>query len=477
MNDTHEPFPFVLDPGDDLPRPSEPSRPGADESRPGADGSQPGTEGAGRTTTSEPQASGPRDDDEALDVLAPQMALAYGLEHLERDASSPLIDLARLPSWPTRTAPRSFTQAGDVELDAGHGIGFHLARRLGLGLRPGELVAVGAAHAGAGKTAWLMQLADGLSLRNLAVLGEPLEGRGATSWTEILTPVFLVSEMSVEALTWRTLARWTGHPAYLLRAGRTGLARDGEAARQAWAAARSALAPDSPLQRARCWQRRLSSAVASEAAAKGPAVLVRLLARQVERWREDLARAHPKQDIVPIVVLDPLQRWQSGRADEVADLNTLVRALATQTEVHRWVTLVTSDTNKASAKGDNASHEASEEGAAVFRGSYSLIHEASAALYLRRPPTYEPSDDDARSHQRHAEMVLVKSRWGDTKGTAPRYRWQIDVGRFWPMPAEEADRSTRQDRKTATPPASRGKARKPASPPSAIDIERERNRY
>lgn len=245
---------------------------------------------------------------------APTLADAYGLAHLEADRGRQLLSLAKLPPWPDTVPPAS-----------GHGWGEHLDQLLGHGLRPGEMVAIGAASAGAGKTAWLMQLVDGVALRNPYLLA----GEGA--WGPQLTPVLMASEMSPDALAWRSLARWTGHPASTFRAGQSLARRHPSRApelRQAWEGARQALTGE--FGQARHWQRLLSPGKAGLAASRGAKLFVEHLRATVGAWRELLAHEHPGHELVPFVVVDPLQRYQSGH-DEVTDLNALARELCAVT--------------------------------------------------------------------------------------------------------------------------------------------------
>ena len=367
------------------------------------------------------------------------------------DKRKGLISLKRLPGWPGHHEDGGF----------GHGWGPCLNGLLSHGLRPGEMVGLGAAHAAAGKTAFVMQLLDGLALRNRRILnGEAVGGAP-------LTPVLIASEMSTAALTWRSLARWTGCSSNVFRAGRTlleshhpSVAREAE---EAWQKADEAL--EGEFGAGRHWMRLLSPARASLATAQGAKVLVEDIRALVESWREELGREHQGREIVPIVMVDPLQRYQSGQ-DEVADLNALARELCAATVAGDWITLLTSDTNKASAKGErNEKGSDSEEGAAVFRGSYNLMHEVSAAIYLRKAA--DATEDEQKDGLRYVETVLVKARWGGGVAPWPRFRWYGATGRFWPMTAEATERHNAhlrddaEQRKTEAKKSSNGSKKSP----------------
>jgi hypothetical protein len=375
-----------------------------------------------------------------LEALAPTFASSYGSEHLASDEERELVSLAQLPGWdPNGREPPAFF--GSATAPDGHGLGAHFSDAMGHGLRPGEMLAIGAASAGAGKTAFLMQLVDGLALRNVDVF------KGRSAWGSVLTPVLVASEMGIDALTWRSLARWTGHSASIFRGGRTvlnhGTPRQKDEARAAWTAAQSALFPSSPLGLSRKWLRLMSAAHVGSLLEGGPQAFVSELERIVEAWREQLAK-DTKKDVVPIVVLDPLQRYQGG--DEAIDaLSALSRALCTSTVEKKWITLLTSDTNKASAKGDNAKDATdAEQATAVFRGSYNLMHEVTAAVALRTSKTLFPSEDEKKRGVRVVEAVFAKQRWGSAAQPGPHFVFDGPTLRFFPMTREETEKRLRE---------------------------------
>lgn len=385
-----------------------------------------------------------------LETDAPTLASAYGVEHLLADRHRELISLSRLPPWPSSPPPQF-----------GHGLGQHLNDILGGGLAPGEMVAVGASSAGAGKTAWLMQLADGMALRTAAIAQ-----RGETQWGQQLTPVFLASEMGAQALSWRSLARWTGLHANIFRGGKTQGRRREEDADAAFAAGQQALMGE--LGEARGFMRTLSPQVASRLAGEGAAALIGHLRKLVNAWKEALQKAHPDKSVVPIVLVDPIQRYQQGD-DEISDLNALARELCAATLEDGWISLVSSDTNKSSARGYTDGRDDVEEGAGVFRGSYKLIHEVTAAIYLRKPPDYRQSDADKQQALRHVEVVLVKNRWGATSSPWPRYIWEGPTMRFYPQTRERSEQlaqseaSAAADEKMTRRAASKGENGQPDS--------------
>lgn len=347
----------------------------------------------------------------SLDETAPTFASSYGPSQLERDRTRQLVSLARLPGWP-----------GDTS-DAGHGWGLPLNEVLGGGICPGYMLAVGAAGAGMGKTAWIMQVADGLALRTAELVDK---GGNAP-----LTPVLILSEMGVQALTWRTLARWTGHNARVFRAGHS--ADDPEerdAVRRHFEEAADALS--GPLGKARAYMRALRLPAGD---------VVRDIARDVTRWKEELTRQADGREVWPVVVVDPIQRWQREELDEVQGLNVLAEGLRALADDRGAVVFLTSDTNKPAAA---STREAGSEGTrawatGLFRGSYKLQHAADAALALWRPaPNGSPAPG--------LIGVLAKNRWGGLTGKVGgdpiAWRWATEDGtlRFTPATQEEVER-------------------------------------
>jgi len=331
-----------------------------------------------------------------LDTIAPTFAAAYGLAELEADRTRQLVSLAQLPSWP----------GGPAE---GHGWGGALDTILGGGVCPGYLLAVGASRAGAGKTAWTMQIAEGLALRCAQVTTGEADGP--------LTPVVILSEMGIRALTWRSLARWTGVDSRTFRAGKS--APEADAGNYPWEQAKQAF--ESLWGKSRHYLRIFRADSSGRD-------LVDDLARAVDAWRAQLEATKPGTDVWPVVVMDPIQRWQDTSKSEVEALNELVEAVGAHAERNRWIGFLTSDTNKASATATSTrDRDDDDSGAGVFRGSYKLLHLVDAALYLRTPKdgTGPPRGDNM-------EAVLVKNRWGTVrpKDGAPRYTWHPTTGRF-----------------------------------------------
>jgi hypothetical protein len=336
--------------------------------------------------------------------MAPRMSDLYGTKDLEADSRRELISIATLPTWPNAQHPH------------GHGWGETLNRMLGGGICQGYFLAVGAASAGAGKTAFVMQLADGLALRTAELVRENKPGP--------LTPVLILSEMGAPQLTWRSLARWTGADSRIFRAGRSAASVLGHAGSEeevdiAFRKASAALEGDLGASRQfiRC-------AVGLDAEG---ATLASKASEIAKDWTAELKAEHPKREVWPVVVIDPIQRWQ-GTGNEVEALNELVEAIGKEVISSNLIVIATSDTNKATGTGSTSgqgSQSQPERAAAVFRGSYKLHHLADAVIAL------DASDEVVGTGKRKQQVIFAKNRWGSIFNKDPiRYDWEMKTGRF-----------------------------------------------
>jgi hypothetical protein len=355
-----------------------------------------------------------------------------------------LLGLARLPPWEV--------PPGGAPVPTGHGLGYHLNGLIGHGLAPCEIVGVAASSAGSGKTAFVAQLIDGLITRSAMIM----RGAPAAEWGSTLTPTILISEMSAEQLTWRSAARWLSVNSQLYRGGLTYidmLQTDTEraAALDAWDRHDKLTDPPHPFGEALGeWIIHLTAREAlddinrdSDAFAAHLVASMQELVTVIEASRGGIGLPGIVQ---PVVVLDPVQRSQQGDLTDVEALNKLARVLREFALREGWIVILTSDTNKTTAIGQSRRETtAVEEATAAFRGSYGLIHELTAAWYLRRPPTARDlkSTGDGGVAQYEVEIVLAKNRWGKIPtGTPddawPRFYWQPEFLRFIPMGVDEA---------------------------------------
>ena len=161
----------------------------------------------------------------------------------------------------------------------------------------------------------------------------------------------------------------------------------------------------------------------------------------LDAWREAL-RAETGREVWPVLVVDPAQRFAAGDADEVEALNALCDAIRAEADARKLVVLMTSDTNKAAAKGDPdaGGRDAAQEVAATLRGSYKLSHIVDAALVLRPVEDAEASAGGARK----VEVLVGLNRWGPS-GQAAAFSYAPASGRF-----EASEEPARARQTTAT---------------------------
>ena len=326
------------------------------------------------------------------------LADLYSAERLVADANQDRQRIDRLPAWP-----------GCASLD-GHGWGRAIDGALG-GIVPGSIYLLGAAEAKAGKTSFLMQLADGLALLS----AERAAGRSEGP----LLPALILSEMSAAALTWRTLGRWLGVESRVFR-GRPYSTDPATVAdwENVVARGRAALA-EGPLAEARRFQRmRATLGTGPKAVAEAVAAL--------DAWRDDL-RAETGREVWPVLVVDPIQRLQDGAKGEVEALNELAATVRKEAHDRGLVVLMTSDTNKASAKREEEEGKTpTQRAAAVLRGSYQLVHVIDAALYLERTDGGEDSEDWRATVP--VTVTVAPNRWGPVR--VGSFDWCKATGRF-----------------------------------------------
>lgn len=317
--------------------------------------------------------------------------LSFDREPLVASLSQRPVSLSDLPVWSR----------------VNHGLGPELNQALAGGLRKSSVIIIGANHAGAGKTAFVQQLVDGLALRSYEESGP-------------LTPVLMFSEMTAEQLMLRSLARWTGISYSSLLDGSARFGADFE----------SLLGAADELQSIGAFARVVTASVGRLRELAGRRSLAQLIASLVGEWSESLEQAH-ERPVWPIVVVDPIQRWQSHNKSEVEALNELSEELTEAARAQGFILIATSDTTKAAAtsavKGENP--------ASVFRGTYKMLHAADVAMVLSVQDRTE-AEEEMAPHLRKVAVELVKNRWGVSwPGSAGRvqFLWEPRCGRFTPL--------------------------------------------
>lgn len=320
-----------------------------------------------------------------------------------------------------------------ADLPEGQGLGDVLDGFMGGGLAPGSLVGLGAAGTGAGKTALLMQMLDGLALRSAATAKAP-------DASLPLTPIAIYSEMAEDDLEDRTLGRLLDVSGHIFAAGRS--ARRFHA--KAWVddqfnRAAAAMEPGGVYHRIAAWQRFTRAGKLA-----GP-TLVAAVEADVSAWVEDLKLAHPGRDIVPIVALDPINSFLplDGRS-EVETLGEMAAALDELADRRRWIIVITVETNKTSAVAAAGKEGTGGAAAAVYRGTMQLLHRLDVALVLDAGKEDPAGICDAT-------LTLDKNRAGPNN-VSTAYRWHKRTGlRFVPDTPQEHAKKVAAKRAAADP--------------------------
>ena len=347
-------------------------------------------------------------------------------------ARTELVRLDKLPSPPGWRAHAHAGGNGAVEPDAGYGMGTFLNDILGGGIGRGEALVLGAAGPGAGKTHLLGQWAEGLALRCEAMLKNP---EGWAPSTRTLTPVIVLSELMPTALLGRAVARWTGIDGNVFRQGRhwKGYVTNGERgesinAEQAERIANAAVMEGGDLAPLLHWMRRLPIP-----AGGSPLSTIDEVKAAAAGWAKQLREVAASHDfdIVPVVMIDPIQRYQGADDDEIRALNVLVEGIHDAAIAEGFAMLCTSDTNKDSTTGGAGGRaknerEARERGAKVLRGSNKLLHLVDASIYIDRD-----WDRSLPAGFGETEIGIGKNRHGTNGPPFARFRWHFQTGRMF----------------------------------------------
>ncbi|HET9948849.1 MAG TPA: hypothetical protein VFQ22_08000 [Longimicrobiales bacterium] len=348
-------------------------------------------------------------------------------------------EAARVPDAAQKSRPPTLAETWDSELDSfldpnpfllrpsEAGMGPELNRILGGGLSVGQTVAIGARSAGAGKTAWLHQLADGLAAISARTAQHP----------GYATPVVYVSELTTRDMSLRSLARAADVEGYLLRdpQGQRGSEHlAGGMSRGEWA-----------LERAREAAKRLRHA----------ADHLTVIDRRQRVTLHDLpeiirrVRASWEENDIPVpavtLVIDPLHRVIDLTKPEVEALGLAVTACIDVAQRENAIVIFTSDTTFAAASSRRSvsslkrADELADASEMAFRGSYQLLHLPDVALGIltMRADDENLTPEDAKRLAAeppgtlYAEVASAKSRWED-RGLRAAYWYEPAKFRFRP---------------------------------------------
>ena len=405
---------------------------------------------------------------EEIEIFAPMLGDSFTLENFDAVQERAMIPCGVLPPW------REVLQDGSVvpvaNTPSGHGFGEAMDDIIGGGLKPGFMAAVGAEAAKFGKTAFMDQWMDGLLLRSAEVLAKLARDE------ETDEPIIVrwdLSEMNSEDLTMRQLGRWLGIDSTAFRRGRNGHKAPGIRA----VAAETGEDPVVVINRYR-------AAARSEFKCKtGPLYMIRegglrrivnprtllgrndvqdgkpqdhrrgvlllkalALAVAGDRKARALEWKVPEKQVIPLIFIDPIQRFQSTDGDAVAKLDELVEELRAIADELGAIVFCTSDTNKESAKAPankptGPAPTPAQIAAGVFRGSYKLLHLPDVAFVLRAVPDSP-----------QMELLVGINRWN---GQTDPIRLDFDrrTGRYTPARASGHGVAPWENEVPASPPA------------------------
>jgi hypothetical protein len=160
--------------------------------------------------------------------------------------------------------------------------------------------------------------------------------------------------------------------------------------------------------------------------------LVEHLADAVDVLRESLARdAGVSADkVLPVVVVDPLQRFAGKAESEKMAIDAVLEAIVSVLCRDLGCAVVaTSDTTKAAARESTSldnflSKDAAALAADIFAGTQAIMHHADVlALCAERPAV--PNALRVKSHAR-----ILKSRGSGASDVSFPFWWERTIGRF-----------------------------------------------
>lgn len=377
--------------------------------------------------------------------LLPSRRSLYSKREFRQKLATPILSCAVLPPWQTITAGGIVPDAANVH---GHGLGPEIDVALAGGLRPGQLILLGAKTAKAGKTALADQLLDGLGLRSLDVLAK-LARDEKTS--ELIVVRYDFSEMGVSDLSDRQLGRWLGMDSTVFRRGdqahlAPGIRRRAPSLHLSLEELATLVinAGEAALDKGTLADLRdiqmmpkidlLPSASDAQPDEKGRqpfkafdhqagVLLLRKMVEQIKIDRRSLAEQWgvPEAQICPLIFVDPIQRYQGSGASAVEALDGFAKALKDTAIALQCIVVATSDTNKDNAtgsakqgtpgkpKGDTRNQ--GERVASTLRGSYAgTTHAPDLTLMIER------EDDDAEV--RAGEPIKVRLSTGANRWLA-----------------------------------------------------------
>ena len=394
-----------------------------------------------------------------LRQLLPSLVEAYPRESFLRDAASTPVKVECLYPFADFLTWEDEIRDDLYEMKVGHGYGRDMSMAFG-GIREGDFKACGAAGAKGGKTHFLGQMVEGLALCTAArIMGVP-----GYANSPIVMPVW-VSEMPKEGeLLLRMIGRLFGFDMAAIA--------DGTAAAEARGIVHMAerleyrltpaqiVAGANHLFDKHSYSERTVAGFAGRHVVReidlskfpppkgtgrhrvdfqsGPN-LVGMIADATAIYRRELADlAGVSEDkVLPLVLLDPGQRFAGDAENSKAELDSLLGAVVARICRRRsglgGACIMTSDTTKAAARDLDLERFLSEPSgqklaADIFAGSQAIMHHCDVFAVC--------GDDSLGDHFRRTQWVRVlQGRTGASAECFP-FSWETHTGRFRPRKAE-----------------------------------------
>lgn len=394
---------------------------------------------------------GAKIDEARLRRLLPTLGQAYTAEHMRRD-------IERTPLRVDVLYPFANFTTGELEREPGpgHGMGAAFSKGFG-GLAPGDFKVLGAPGSKTGKTYTLGQMAEGLALGTAArILGDPNYANAP-----IVLPVW-ISEMPKEGELWlRMVGRHFGFDIACIADG--SLAEDARGVQHManelqWTAYEVVRHAVALCHWTRAERDRLPLGFALEYLVREIDVSVLPVGKGRGRFREDprtgpelvghvidavalfrrdLASllAIPEDEVLPVILLDPGQRWAGEGDSPKQALDALLAAGLSRVCKRRTglggVLLATSDTTKAATRmdlQDFLSRSGRELTADIFAGSQLIPHAADVWAVCSDVPA-------AGTYKTTQYSRVLLGRTGAPAECYP-FEWEMHTGRFRARPAE-----------------------------------------
>lgn len=373
----------------------------------------------------------------------------YTLNDIHADMDVEPISVAYGPRWV------GWDEKEDTSTPYGYGLGTWFDESVAGGLNRGSFWSLGALTAKAGKTMFLGQLVEGLTLLSaMRLLG--LTGRTDDDGPIIL-PFWLTEMRKHVDVAHRMIGRYLGIDISMIGRGKRGYQAPG--IRQV--ALRERVPPEVVMAAARKRIDRhlldptsLLSAMGSPGPrgltvnidpqklpqkrggrqVENPRLGVRLLesteAAVLARVREfSAAWGVDPERVIPMLILDPVHRFiDAVGEDRLTAVNAVIHKAREMAHERRWIVVCTSDTTKAGAAEEKIlDGDPAKLAAAAFAGSQNLAHEPDTIIVLHAE---EATPDEGKYIVERRVWVRVCLCRRSSPGPALPFTWEPHTGRY-----------------------------------------------